>query len=417
MSCFADKYFERFNSREQLIRENSNKNLGLVVVIPCYSEPDILIALKSLSKCRILNKTVEIITVVNFSENESDIIKKYNIDTFNILEEKTLELENPNLKFINIMCENMPAKDAGVGLARKIGMDEALRRFAVLDKPNGIIAGFDADSLVDDNYFVEIFKQFEKNPKTTGCSIYFEHPTSGNNFSDEIYRNITSYELHLRYYNQALKYIGFPYAFQTLGSSFAVRADVYAKQGGMNKKKAGEDFYFLHKVIPLGHFYNLNTTRVIPSPRISDRVPFGTGAAVGKMKESGISEFQTYNFDSFAGLKNFFEQIPDLFLGKTADIQEESLFIFLKMNNFDSDLLKIKAHSPNIKIFTKRFFDWFDAFRIMKYLNFAHENYFMKQNVNEAVTQLLNKTQIPFDNDISTNQLLDIFRQIERNQQ
>jgi hypothetical protein len=41
----------------------------------------------------------------------------------------------------------------------------------------------------------------------------------------------------------------------------------------------------------------------------------------------------------------------------------------------------------------------------------------MKQNVNEAVTQLLNKTQIPFDNDISTNQLLDIFRQIERNQQ
>src|SRR5213594_3575687 len=87
---------------------------------------------------------------------------------------------------------------------------------------------------------------------------------------------IAAYELHLRYYVRALRYAGFPYAHHTIGSCMAVRADVYKKQGGMNKRQAGEDFYFLQKIIPLGHFTDLTETKVIPSSRPSDRVPFGT---------------------------------------------------------------------------------------------------------------------------------------------
>jgi hypothetical protein len=415
MPDFAQNYFDRFQSRPIRIFEKSNKNTGIIVVIPCFSEPEILDSLKSLADCEISDKSVEIITIINFPENASLDIKKYNIDIFRFLESETPKSEHRNLKFFNILCDNLPVKEAGVGLARKIGMDEALRRFAAIQKPEGIIVGFDADSRVESNYFFEIFKQFKNIPKTNGCSIYFEHPISGNKFSQEIYNNITSYELHLRFYVNALKFINFPYAFQTLGSSFAVRADIYAKQGGMNRKKAGEDFYFLHKVIPLGHFYNLNSTCVIPSPRISDRVPFGTGAAIAKMKTAGETDFQTYNFNSFKGLKHFFEQIPDLFSGKSAEISEESLNSFLKSNNFEKDLVQIKNQSPNLQTFTKRFFDWFNAFRVMKYLNFAHETNFQRQNTTEASKQLLSETDIDFNTNSPTKELLELFRKIDRN--
>ena len=89
------------------------------------------------------------------------------------------------------------------------------------------------------------------NPRSPGCSIYFEHPLHGP-LEPKVYEAIAAYELHLRYYVQALRYAAFPYAHHTIGSSMAVRADAYAKQGGMNKRQAGEDFYFLHKIIPLG---------------------------------------------------------------------------------------------------------------------------------------------------------------------
>src|SRR5262249_26021974 len=160
-----------------------------------------------------------------------------------------------------------------------IGMDEALRRFDAVERPGGVIVGFDADCRCERNYLTAIERHFERNSNSPGCSIYFEHPLNGP-LEPAIYEAIAEYELHLRYYVQALRFGGFPHAFHTIGSSMAVRAGVYRKQGGMNKRKAGEDFYFLHKIIPLGGFTNLVETRVIPSPRASDRVPFGTGKAV-----------------------------------------------------------------------------------------------------------------------------------------
>ena len=98
---------------------------------------------------------------------------------------------------------------------------------------------------------------------------------------------IAAYELHLRYHVRVQKWIGFPYAFQTIGSAMAVRAWAYVKQGGMNRRHAGEDFYFLQKISWLGPISELSTVTVFPSPRLSGRVPFGTGKAVGDYIESG----------------------------------------------------------------------------------------------------------------------------------
>src|SRR4030095_9895180 len=122
------------------------------------------------------------------------------------------------------------------------GMDEALRRFDEVGWAEGIIAGYDADCRCETNYLTALERHFQKNSQSPGCSIYFEHPLSGP-LSPAVYEGAAAYELHLRYFVQALRYAGFPHAHHTLGSCMAVRACTYCKQGGMNKRKAGEDFY------------------------------------------------------------------------------------------------------------------------------------------------------------------------------
>ena len=133
----------------------------------------------------------------------------------------------------------VPGKLSGPGYARKIGMDEAVRRFHQIDNQNGIIVSLDADSLVQENYFTSIWEFWNQHKKVNGVSIQFEHPLDGD-MDEKIYHGIINYELHLRYYINAQRFCLFPYAYQTIGSCFAVSASAYAKQGGMNKRKAGD---------------------------------------------------------------------------------------------------------------------------------------------------------------------------------
>ena len=77
------------------------------------------------------------------------------------------------------------------------------------------------------------------------------------------------------------------------------------KAGGMNRRQAGEDFYFIQKLVPAGGYFSLNSTVVYPSPRPSFRVPFGTGASITKLNESGEPFLMTYNISAFDELRSF----------------------------------------------------------------------------------------------------------------
>lgn len=271
-------YFQRFGFCGRQIAEPPPPNLGMVILVPCFDERDIVGALESLRACERPRCSVEVIVVVNSAADAPAEVKERNRKSAEQAREYAHVIHFPDL----------PRKHAGVGLARKIGMDEALRRLT-----DGIIVNFDADCRCDLNYLKAIEDRFQKHPETPGCSIYFEHPPGPADL----------YELHLRYYVQALRYAGHPYAFHTIGSCMAVRSQVYMEQGGMNRRQAGEDFYFLQKVIALGNYTDLLTTRVIPSARESNRVPFGTGKAVGDQLRGKPP--LTYPFEAFEDLKRF----------------------------------------------------------------------------------------------------------------
>jgi hypothetical protein len=418
---FADQYLRKQKGFSPAISDLPSQRLRFAVIVPVYCEPHVTNTLESLWNCQRPNDHIEVTIVVNSAENADPEIIYSNRSTINIISQWIIGHHDPTMHFSVIEKLNMPAGEAGVGLARKTGMDEALYRFNLINNPNGFILSFDADSQCDSNYFTAIEESINRNTSVKGFDIYFEHPVTGKDFPEKVYQGIIDYELHLRYVNLFLRFTGFPFAYHTVGSCFGVRADIYAEQGGMNKRKAGEDFYFLHKIIPLGHFININTTRVIPSPRESDRVPFGTGTAITKYLNSKAKETLTYAPESFLALRVLFQGVKKLYKIKSTDLHDilDQLPVSLKNYLLDTgiieSIMEINANCSSLDTFINRFFRWFDAFRIVKYLNYASRGFYNPLPVKAAVTQFLSVAgyEIPPET-VGSLELLLILRQIER---
>jgi len=408
-------FFEKQALFEPLIKPQPNNRLMLIVIIPAINEPKILNTLNSLKKCTNAPYPTEVIILVNNSNLASDNIKIQNQNTVTEINNWSKINSSDSLMFHCVFTPNLPVKHSGAGLARKIAMDEACRRFNSINNPNGIIASLDADTLVSENYLKDIQNSFNKDKKLH-CGIFsFEHNLSVT-LSKENKKAVVLYELYLRYFKLALHYTGFPYAFHTIGSCFCISAQTYIKQGGMNRKQAGEDFYFLHKIFPLGGTKELNHITVYPSARISDRVPFGTGPAIRKIINDG--NFLTYQFEYFEYLKAFFTKI-DLFFNadlKELEIQYLTLHGSIKnhisFKEFKRKIEEIKQNSASILNFRKRFYNWFDAFQIIKYLNNAHITN-KKTPITEVATKLIHTLNGIHYNNLNTNTLLKILRELD----
>jgi len=293
-----------------------------------------------------------------------------------------------------ILIENLEGHQTGAGLPRKLGMEEAIRHFD--GNKSGIIVSLDADCLVAPNYLTEIHRNFEAYGLHS-ATIEFHHPVEHLAAFDPLRIAASNYEKYLRYYRLALEYCGYPYPYFTIGSAFAVTAETYRKAGGMGKQQSGEDFYFLQKVFPLGKTRFIDTTCVYPAARTSDRVPFGTGPALQKMlTENRLSKF-TYKADAFKTLKAFFDRIDLLFKKQEKAVEEciqdlpEYLLLFLREDGFISKIAEINRHTASLPNFRKRFFLYFSAFKILKYLNYVHPAYFELADVQEQYAQLQNE--------------------------
>lgn len=408
----ANIYLERYAVTKQYIDPLEYETPGIVVALPCYNEPDLIASLEAIERCQTPEAKVSVVVVINASALESLDVKQFNELTYKQCIE-WLGLKDRKFTYHFIMENEMPKKHAGVGLARKIAMDEAVRMFEAQDR-DGLMVCYDADSDCDSNLLVALEKAFQ-DPNVPGCSIHFEHPCKGE-MDDQIYEGIVNYELHLRYYVDALKYANFPYAFHTVGSSMAVRSRAYQQQGGMNRRKAGEDFYFLNKIIPMRGFTNVKDTKIIPSPRVSDRVPFGTGKAIGSWLATDQQMMETYHFNIFQDLKVFIEAVDEFFT--TINLEEKwvelplSIKAFVPLESFEENLKEIKRQSNHLSTFRKRFYQWFDAFKVLKFIHFARDEFHPNISVSEATTWLLSLVQVD-GNELSLMEKLEVIRLLD----
>ena len=406
MTTVIPKYFNRqgVSSLFPIDRE-----IRIFVVIPVFADELIFKTLQSLSEINFEKKNqIGIIVVVNHSEDAENKEKQKNLEIFS-------KLKNSKFPFhlYPILKENIHRRIAGVGYARKTGMDQAALFFYHTNNPQGIIISLDADTLVSKNYFTEIQHFFKAHPKAVGANIFFEHPLTGTDFPDNVYFAISLYELHLRYFVEALKFIQFPYAFQTVGSAFAVRASNYVAAQGISLRQGGEDFYFLNKLFYQGYFGEVKTTTVYPSPRPTNKTPFGTGVAIKKILETPGFQFLTYNLNAFRAIKAFIDKKDLLWEHDAAlflknEISNSALQSFLQKRNFCETMEKLKQNVSSLLYFRKAFFGWFDMFTIIKFLNeSAQLGIFPKKTVVTQANKLVSKH-------FSTQELLKYYRKIQR---
>jgi hypothetical protein len=416
---FADAYLEKVSFHPSPDKPLPSKDLSFVVAIPACNEPDIGKTLSSLYNGKRPDGAVEIIILINAAESATaDVLWQNSLTEKEVLAYARTHQEK-GFRLLVSHVQGLPDRDAGAGMARKTAMDMALSRFNHLNRPGGIILSLDADTICEGNYLIEVERHFRNYPDTKACNIRYEHPLEGGPFPESVYNGIIQYELHLRYYIQALRFAGHPHAYHTVGSAFAVRADIYAAQGGMNKRKAGEDFYFLQKIIPLGGFYEINSTRVMPSPRPSDRVGFGTGPVISKFKRGETTEFHTYHPEVFFDLKEFLSTVSSLY---TSDLQSLQLMLeglppALQENlrhELIARILEIRGNSARESTFISRFYRWFNMFRTLKYINYAHQHHYSRMPVVDAAREFLSGTHPGFQPAGNGKELLLYLREIQK---
>ena len=379
--------FSNFTSEIDLSYYLPKKDF-ILVTIPCYAEEDLLITLMSLDECEDCGLIPVVILLIN---SPSEISGQYLALNKKVYREVQTTVFC-KIKVIPIHINDIPIKLAGVGMARRIAMDLANQIYSKYKKDHFPILCLDADSKVEINYFIELVDYFNKNPELAAVSIHFEHPYNEVN-DTELRNGIIDYELHLRYFIEAQRWAGHPHAFHTIGSSMAVRSDQYRLQGGMNKRKAGEDFYFLHKFSRIGKLADLNTTTVYPGVRVSDRVPFGTGKALQDIK-NGLN-FKTYSVDTFEDLKKIIDSLNKFQMDDIQSIDQlfpETFLSCFGIEKIRAELKESYKNSSSHENFKKRFYYWFDAFKVFKYAHYCRDHHYPNQTVFEAINLFFKQT-------------------------
>ncbi len=359
----------------------------MVVVIPCYNEKELTLTLDNLIECDPPETNTQVVIVINSTVKSDEKAIQQNRETYREAQKFSKTFSTDRLLFVPVIFENLPKKHGGVGLARKIGMDLAIDYFYKTGNPEGILISLDADCTVSKNYLRDIYDAFQD--EKVQCTIHnFHHRVEDND--ETIEKAIREYEGYLRYFEKALKYTGFPYYYRTIGSAFAVTADAYVRSGGMGRQQGGEDFYFLQKIFPMGKVAVLDDVFVYPMARFSERVPFGTGPALQKIIAEPDGQIKVYSMDAFAALKQLFDTIDYFFKQPENRVEEKitllhpSLQEFIRHNNVTADIMDCSNNCAGMVSFRKRFFQHFNAFNIIKYLNFSHqEGYF---NLESLVT-------------------------------
>jgi cellulose synthase/poly-beta-1,6-N-acetylglucosamine synthase-like glycosyltransferase len=391
----AARYLDRRRVASRRIKAPPSPRLGLVIVIPSRNEPDLRPTLGSLLGCARPDCDVEVLVVVNASDEDGPSVSETNRATLRAARRFSVANSAAGLAVRFLHFPRLPARDAGVGLARKLGMDEAVDRLASAGARDGVIACLDADCRCEPDYLRAVVDHFRSNPRTPGCSVYFEHPLGGP-LAATLYDGIAHYELYLRYHVRGIRQAGLPYGFHTVGSSMAVRASAYVAQGGMNRRQAGEDFYFAQKLIALGGYSDLLTTRVVPSPRVSDRVPFGTGRAMHRWIEDAGQAVLVDPPRAYRDLGRLVERVDRLYGADPADPGllhsiPRALREFLTENGFPCAVAQIQRNTASPRTFRARFFRWFNAFRAIKYIRFASAHGYSKVSVTDAAATLLRR--------------------------
>lgn len=246
----------------------------------------------------------------------------------------------------------------GVGLARRIGADVALRHIDEGRVANPIIFCTDADAALPAGYFDA--------PRAADAAAWV-HPFTHVSEDPALRRAALGYELSLRYYVNRLAHAGSPYAFHTVGSCLAIDATAYAMVRGFPKRNAAEDFYMLNKLAKVGRIRRLSKPVIEIAARVSGRVPFGTGPALAAAPDDVRSRMD-YAPETFDLIK----ALHEVAVCGASERWPEPLVELLNAVGYERFRSSRRAASHRDP---RAFLTWFDAFRTMKFVHAARRRF------------------------------------------
>ncbi|RYZ08619.1 MAG: hypothetical protein EOO73_07130 [Myxococcales bacterium] len=270
--------------------------------------------------------------------------------------------------------------DQGVGLARRIGMDIALGLHARGRVQSPWLGCTDGDARLPADYLAQNAATEPRGAhgvRRVALTLPFWHVPGGDAAVDAA---TAAYELSLRYYTLGLASAGSPYAYESMGSSIVVRAEAYAEVRGFPRRQAAEDFYLLDKLAKVGAVHRPARQPIELRSRRSARVPFGTGARVGELVETGQG-LTTYHPRVFELLRVTLTALLRAALSRSETRVTEELSRALEAGSVGAvssaldDLNALEAlretfgASPDGVVRKRRFLTWFDALRTLRFVH------------------------------------------------
>jgi hypothetical protein len=185
----------------------------------------------------------------------------------------------------------------------------------------------------------------------------------------------------------------------------------------MNRRLAGEDFYFLQQIHKTSGVASLTGTVVHPSPRSSHRVPFGTGRSVGDMLSDGERRLLFYQPAVFTVVEQWLRCVADnpeadtaLLLKGAAKISPVLLDV-LEQAGFSDAWDNLRKHNRAGAKLTAAFHGWFDAFRTMRLIHELSDRCYPRIAPEPAVAPLLERAGLVAPDSVSGQ--LEILRKLQ----
>ena len=268
----------------------------------------------------------------------------------------------------------------GVGLARHQACTSGLDFI----KDNAPIISLDADSPVNKQYLQAIFEFLLEHPKFQAGHVNFQHRHCGGESEKQA---IQIYEQHLKRHRQQLENAGSPHAWYAIGSTIVCTKAAYIKSGGYHcRRMAGEDFYLLQQLSKTGCKIEMIEDAVVyPSDRISDRVPFGTGKAVGDIIQSG--SWLSYHENCYRDLGELLVAVKENLDEREEVVLEKSPATcadWLIQRDFSDVWPKLQSNARDNEMLLQRFHEWLDAFQTLKLIHFLSDNYYPRIDLAET---------------------------------
>jgi len=392
-------YLSHYAEAEVSLVSTLTERWQYAVVVPCCDEfdgvPPLLASLERAALSSAANAVV--VLVVNGREDAAESVHETNARLINQLGGAGLHSHSSRLDLLVIDRASpqlrLPSRQ-GVGLARKIGCDVVTALHQAGRLASRWIWTTDGDVEVPADYFTTV----QEHSESVAINLPFVHVELPS--QPRAAAAIRLYDLSLRYYVAGLKHAASPYAFHTIGSTMVVRIDAYAKVRGFPRRQAAEDFHLLSKLAKVGSVATGRGAPLRVQGRVSDRVPFGTGAAVSKLvaQEDPEASFLLYDPRCFDELKLWLSAFEGYAMHRdelewrnqiaaTSGLSEQVREHAVSDLKILPAMQRAVSASASNSVVSRHLETWFDGLKTLRFIHLLRDQQWPKLPWREAITK------------------------------